>query len=97
MNYKNLIPKKYLSKNVNSKYNDNYKFINSKIKYDILSSDQTLNILSKNYKFNFRLNELKKFKKFKTIAVIGMGGSILGAEAIQCFFKKKIKKKLLFL
>jgi len=28
--------------------------------------------------------------------VIGMGGSILGAEAIHCFLKKKIKKNFLF-
>ena len=96
LNYKNLIPKKYLSKKTYSKYNSVYKSINSKLKNDILSSDQTLNILSKNFKFNFKLSDLKKFKKFKTIAIIGMGGSILGAEAIQCFFKKKIKKKFYF-
>ena len=96
LNYKNLIPKKYLSKKTYSKYNSFYKSIYSKIKNDILSSDQTLNILSKNFKFNFKLSDLKKFKKFRTIAIIGMGGSILGAEAIQCFFKKKIKKKFYF-
>ena len=96
MKFKNLIPKKYLSKKIYSKYNNVYKSINSRIKYDILSSDRTLNILNKNFKFNFKLNELKKFKKFKTIAIIGMGGSILGAEAIECFFKKKIKKRCYF-
>ena len=96
MKYKNLIPNKYLSKKFYSKYNILYKSINSKIKNDILSCDQTLNILSKNYKFTFEFNKLKKFKKFKTIAIIGMGGSILGAEAIQCFFKKKIKKNFYF-
>ena len=52
--------------------------------------------MSKNFKLNFKLNELKKFKKFKTIALIGMGGSILGSEAIYNFLIKKIKKKVYF-
>ena len=57
---------------------------------------KTISILSKDYKFNFKTKELKRFKKFKTIALIGMGGSILGAEAISNFLGKKIKKKVYF-
>ena len=57
---------------------------------------KTIGILSKDYKFNFKTKELKRFKKFKTIALIGMGGSILGAEAISNFLGKKIKKKVYF-
>ena len=53
----------------------------------------TLNILSKKFKLNFELNDLKKFKKFKNIAIIGMGGSILGVKATKKFLEKKIKKK----
>ena len=37
------------------------------------------------------------FKKYKTIIIIGMGGSILGAKAIYSFLKHKIKKELIFL
>ena len=39
----------------------------------------------------------KYFKKFRTIVVIGMGGSILGTKAIYSFLRYKIKKKLIFL
>ena len=60
------------------------------------SSRETLNILSKNFKFNFKPKQLKIFKKYKTIALIGMGGSILGAEAVKNFFEKKVKKKIYF-
>ncbi len=48
-----------------------------------------------NYSFNF--NEIKRFKKFKTIIMIGMGGSILGSQSIHSFLKHKIKKKLIFI
>ena len=50
-----------------------------------------------NTKYNFDIRELKKFKKFKTIIIIGMGGSILGSKAIYSFLKHKIKKKIIFL
>ena len=39
----------------------------------------------------------KNFKKFKTIIIIGMGGSILGTKAIYSFLKHKIKKKFIFI
>ena len=64
---------------------------------EISNPRKTLNILNKDFTFNFKLRDLHKFKKFKTIAIIGMGGSILGAEAIHCFLEKKIKKKFIFL
>ena len=48
---------------------------------------------SKNFSFNFKESDLKKYNRFNTIAVIGMGGSILGSKAIFSFLKHKIKKK----
>ena len=66
------------------------------IKSDILNKNKTLNILNKNFKFNFIFEDLNKFKKYKTVAIIGMGGSILGAEAIYNFLEKKIKKNIYF-
>ena len=51
---------------------------------------------SKNFSFNFKESDLKKYNRFNTIAVIGMGGSILGSKAIFSFLKHKIKKKILF-
>ena len=49
------------------------------------------------FKFNFKIQDLKNFKKFKKIVVIGMGGSILGTEAIYQFLENKIKKRYIFL
>ena len=40
---------------------------------------------------NFNFNKIKKFKKFKTVVIIGMGGSILGSKALYSFLKHKIK------
>jgi len=68
----------------------------SDIKIEIKNNRKILNVLDKNFKFNFKLKDLKKFKKFKSIALIGMGGSILGAEAIYNFIQLKVKKKIYF-
>ena len=84
-------------KNIMSKeLQKNFKKIFLKTKEDVKDLNKTLNILDKNFKFNFKTKDLKKFKKFKTIALVGMGGSILGAEAIYQFLEKKIKKKIYF-
>ena len=61
-----------------------------------IKSKKTLNVLDNNFKFSFNFSDLSNFKKFKTIAIIGMGGSILGLEAIYNLFYKKIKKKIYF-
>ena len=58
--------------------------------------NKTLNVLDKKFIIDPKINQLHKFKKYKKIAVIGMGGSILGAEAIYSFLKKKIKKNSTF-
>ncbi len=50
----------------------------------------------KNYKYSYDKNFIKKYKKFKNINIIGMGGSSLGAKAIYNFFKNRIKKHLTF-
>lgn len=78
-------------------YSKKFDKIILKIKNDIKNEGNTLHVLDKNFKFNFKIKELKKFTKFKTIAIIGMGGSILGAQAIYNFFHTKIKKKYIFL
>ena len=49
-----------------------------------------------NKNINIDLKNINKFQKFTTIIIIGMGGSILGAEAIYTFLKKKISKKFFF-
>ena len=96
INYKNFIPKKYLSFKSNKNLNAN--FIKN-LKKIIDSLDVNNNIfysLSHKFKFNFNIKDLQKFRKFKEVVIIGMGGSILGSEAIYSFFKNKIKKDFLF-
>ena len=72
------------------------KFVSKTIK-KLKNKNHLLNSLNKNYKLNFNFSELKKYKKFKRIIILGMGGSILGTEAIGQFLKHKIKKKIIFL
>ncbi len=59
--------------------------------------DNLFNSLNTNLKIDIRLKNKKNFKKFNDIVIIGMGGSILGADAIHSFLKGKIKKNILFL
>ena len=63
-----------------------------------LLNDQPLlfNTLKPNYKNSYSKKIVHKYKKFLNIRIIGMGGSILGSEAIYDFLKKKIKKKITF-
>ena len=56
-----------------------------------------LSCLSKNYKYSYDKKLIKKYKKYLNFRIIGMGGSILGAEAIYQFLKHKIKKNFFFL
>ena len=51
----------------------------------------------KDYNYSYKKNDLKKFKKYSNIRIIGMGGSIWGIEAIHQFLKHKVKKNLFFL
>jgi len=74
---------------------------NKKIKKDLknLLKDQPLffKTLKPKYKYSYSKKILNKYQKFSNIRIIGMGGSILGAEAIFNFLKKKIKKKMTFI
>ena len=93
---KNKIQTKFVSrKSLHSIYKK-FEKIYLETKKDIEDTNKTLNVLSSNFNFNFKIKNLKKFKKFKKIALIGMGGSILGAEAIYNFLQTKIKKKIYF-
>ena len=93
---KNHIQNKYLKYNVLNRFYKNFQKVKNSINNDIKSPNKTLHVLNSKFKFNFKINELKKFRKFKTIAIIGMGGSILGTEAIYNFLNKKIKKRVFF-
>jgi len=97
LTYKNNIPKKILDNKSIKDLSRRYHSIFIDTVKDLNNPKKTLNVLNKNYKFNFKLKDLKKFKNFKKIAIIGMGGSILGAQAIYSFLEKKIKKKIYFI
>ena len=93
----NNIQSKYLDRNSKKLLSKEFHHTIKKVQSDINNPHMTLNALSKKFKFNFKTKELNKFKKFNTIIMIGMGGSILGAEAINDFLKDKIKKEIFFL
>ena len=52
--------------------------------------------LKSNYKYSYSKKQISKIKKNKNFRLIGMGGSILGTEAIYQFLSHKIKKKFIF-
>ena len=74
------------------------KTINTKkILTELLKEDnKILQSLSNNYSDGYIKKSLSKYKNFKNIRIIGMGGSSLGTRAIYSFLKHKIKKKLIF-
>ena len=94
--YRNQISIKYLDKKYLSNLSKKFNNIFPNIVNEINNPKKTLNILNKNFEFNFSFKDLKQFKKFKDIAIIGMGGSILGAEAIYKFLKPKVKNQIHF-
>ena len=100
MNNNNLTLKNnlYFNKKISSFHKLNKKFdkIYTNLKREIKNKNKTLNVLDEKFELNFKLKDLSKYKKFKTIVIIGMGGSILGANAIYDFFRFTIKKKVYF-
>jgi glucose-6-phosphate isomerase len=88
-----------LSKNINFK-SFKYKTNNQKIKKDlkniIIENNEILKSLTPIYKYQYSKKLIKKIKKEKNLKIIGMGGSILGAQAIHDFLKHKIKKNIFF-
>ena len=89
MKNKNILFKNFKldKKNINTK----------KILTELLKEDnKILQSLSTNYSDSYTKKSLSKYKNFKNIRIIGMGGSSLGTRAIYSFLKHKIKKKLIF-
>jgi len=76
-----------------SKFNKTNKFKNDKWFKEI----RLLDSLKENYKYSYSKSQIKKINKSKNFRLIGMGGSILGAEAIYQFLNHKIKKNFIFI
>ena len=71
--------------------------IKKKLEKFIIENNSIAQSLKKDYQDFFKKKELKKYKSFKNIRVIGMGGSSLGTQAIYDFLKYKIKKNFIFI
>ena len=85
INFKTFIIKKFnkeISKDLNLILKEKNKVIES---------------LSTSYKYSYNKAIISKIKKYKDVRVIGMGGSILGTEAIYDFLRDKIKKNFYFI
>ena len=89
---KNIIFKNF--KGLNN-INQNKK-INKLLKKELIINHSLLNSLTDKYKYSFKKKDVKKLQNFKLYNLIGMGGSILGSEAIYDFLNHKIKKKFEF-
>ena len=89
-----------LTKNINFK-NFHLKKISQNIKKDLKKllkeNNIILNSLSTSYKNSYSKKIILKIKNYKNVRVIGMGGSILGTEAIFDFLKPKVKKDFEFI
>ena len=70
--------------------------LDKELKKILSEKSEIINSLKSTYKNSYSKKILSKVKKFKQISIIGMGGSILGTEAIHSFLKHKIKKKITF-
>ena len=93
INYQKFI----LSKRINYKKYRNTKKILYKIIDNLDKPQSFFHSLSRKFSYNFNLKDFKKYKKFKNIVLIGMGGSVIGSEAIYKFLQEKIKKNFIFL
>mgnify|MGYP003975992311 CR=1 FL=1 len=89
-----------ITKNINFK-NFVSKKNNLSIKKDLnlflKTESELLKSLTTKYKYSYKKSLIKKYKNFSVFKIIGMGGSVLGTEAIYDFLKNKIKKKIIFI
>ena len=82
-------------KNFNkNKIQKKFKILLDKIIYE---NNHIIKSLRNTYKDAWDLKKIKKYKKFSHVALIGMGGSIMGSRSIYSFLKDKIKKKFYFI
>ncbi len=85
---KNIKIKNFRLKNLSSKKKNISELLNNLYK----SNNQIISSMKNDYKDNYSKKLLLNFKKIKEVNLIGMGGSILGAKAINNFLKPKSKK-----
>ena len=92
----NNIHKNYYKKNLYKKDKIKVdKFIKD-IYFSLDNKKNNFHTLSKKFILDFDKKNLKKYIKYKTVILIGMGGSVLGAHAIYSFLNHKINKNFIF-
>ena len=84
INFKNFIFKK------------NNKKVKKDLEFILKENNEIIKSLGPNYENTYNKKNILKFKNYLNLRVIGMGGSILGTEAIYTFLSNKIKKNVLF-
>ena len=94
---KNYIQKSHLNSRMGKKLSSKYKKIFYQINNKLKIPNQFFYLFNKNHRLSAKISDLEKFKKFNSVVLIGMGGSILGSEAIYNFLNCSIKKKFYFL
>ena len=93
---KNHIPKQYYNINLVKNFSKKFVRVMKEIN-DNLNKKKTLSVLNKRFNYNFKIEDLTKFRTYRSITIVGMGGSVLGSQAIYFFLKNKIKKKINFI
>ncbi len=91
-----MFSKNIIFKNFKGKNNKLSKKIKKILNRELIISNPLLNSLTTDYKYSFKKKDLKKFQNFKFFNLIGIGGSVLGTEAIYDFLNHKVKKKFKF-
>ena len=93
----NNIKRNYYKNNIYSKDKIRLNKIIQNIYTNIDTKKDTLHLFSKKFILDFRDSGLKKFIRYQTVILIGMGGSILGAHAIYSALKQKIRNNFIFI
>ena len=89
LSLKNNINQKYFVKNLYQIDKIKLNKIIKNIYNNLNDKKDTFHTLSRKFTINFKKSSLKKFTKHKSVILIGMGGSVLGARSIYYFLKKK--------
>ena len=90
---KNIILKNFIKKKKSKHIKILKNFFKNK---SLLKNYPLLESLTNKFQYSFQKKNIKSFKKYPEVNLIGMGGSILGAEAIYDFLKYKVNKKFTF-
>ena len=71
---KDFIQKSHLNFKVGKKLYSKYKKVFNEVNSKSKIPNQFFYLFNKNFKLNAKISDLKRFKKFNTVVLIGMGG-----------------------